>query len=950
MADDVKNTEERKENGLDIIVLKPASPALAEIIKDKLSDQHNISYVASPGEAVQLAAQIDKSLLYICIANRKAVEQACQILLKLKVQIKQRQVKVVVMTKVINPQLRTMIAKLGITDYIEEPINVRSLFFKINLQLKAVKTQIDKDRRAAEDAKKQTVFKSGNDKNGRGEEKTIQFKRKPALQLGNDAFVFSGQPPQKKDSKYTVMFDGPCSTDGDWKKDEEPSESGQPRWKWTPKKPPPPKADGSEEPDVVFEGDKPQFIQSTGQWQLKAEKPELSLMLKKKKLGSKLSTSASGELELAEESPEAIELALRRKQQQAKTREVHDKTSRATERSPATPADLVVEKTESLIPVAADLQLTEAEDSTASFEPPSEAHKIKVGDDLKLQARNLSDSKAELFKAPGQEAINDTVLEFKSLAPGKLGAIDEENPLQLKKRKLAEAKKKSELAAAETAVNEEETDLNLKRGSGAKRRNNQTDAAETEGETPVEDDEIELSLQKRRAKAAAKAGEQITENSDEEFSDAQLNLKKRGLTKIKKLDRDGEQATEEVEDEAELQLRRRGERKQQKRKRGNEIIEQIHGLIEKPIKEDLTEQEAEEIEVELALPKKAFTAKRLAKKKRLKEIEALEEDFRNLGEDDDESEKAEREAKLYDLREERREISLDIIEREQDEASKINAIDSLDKAGEDGEDRVLAKGKGKNGFTAPSGGESGTEGFDPLSSSQQTDGFNEVPKVGIDPVPEDMYTKRPPHAKQEGDRHVLNERLAERIHKISPDLDNFLKKRKTSDITVTPDKIIAQKIEARFGRAMAPENALLGFKMALSDAIHCSKATLNLEKITQKVLQQGVLGIGFCALAVVNVADDSQGSVFASSDPVLAPGEPLDLAPYNTENGKTKLIQALRAAGSGQIIGYLVAVPVHRRQSFTEDEAAILARIVTLMESFWEFLYLQNQSNLRKAG
>ncbi|MCO5143306.1 MAG: hypothetical protein M9962_09480 [Oligoflexia bacterium] len=293
-----------------VIVLMPIAAPIQEMLK-VLEEKPNveITNVNSMDEATQLIAHHQPCMLISGVNENKDIPQLISLVKKIENFIKQGVVKTLVYSKIKNPQLSMLVSKLGITDYLEDPIPARTIQFKANLQIKAIETikkQLEQKRLAEE----KIVFKKDTSKSGNSDNQDnsngIESNKKPALSLEKDTFLFKNSTVKKHGKKYKIELEGPAPESGEWKPNDDKGEKAN-SWRWVPKDEKDKKSSDSSEDGWVHDGEKPNFNEHTGKWQFQSEKPKLSYKENKKELASKIETSENGEISIAEDSPQAEE-------------------------------------------------------------------------------------------------------------------------------------------------------------------------------------------------------------------------------------------------------------------------------------------------------------------------------------------------------------------------------------------------------------------------------------------------------------------------------------------------------------------------------------------------------------------------------------------------------------------------------------------------------------------
>jgi hypothetical protein len=301
MSEKVKNT---------IVVLEPSAKSAAELIKLlEEKDAATIIKVGTPEEAIQNIVSNLPCMFLTSINDNQDVPNRIQLFKRLEGAIKHHGLKVYLVTPIKNRQLSDMITqKMGVTDYIVEPVPVRTMQFKANLQLKAVDNfrRQQEIKKAAEE--KVVIKKLDNAKKtdpaGNAEIKTNS---KPAVQAGADTFLFKNSGVKKAGKKFTVELEGPDPSTGEWVQHEDKGDA-QAAWRWVPEDEKEKQAKGEVPPDGwVHKGEKPVFNETSQKWAMSSETPSLALHEGGKATAQKLGLDENGEVFVAEDSPAAEE-------------------------------------------------------------------------------------------------------------------------------------------------------------------------------------------------------------------------------------------------------------------------------------------------------------------------------------------------------------------------------------------------------------------------------------------------------------------------------------------------------------------------------------------------------------------------------------------------------------------------------------------------------------------
>ncbi|RYZ94892.1 MAG: hypothetical protein EOP11_25740, partial [Proteobacteria bacterium] len=247
-----------------IVLLEPCTKAVEDLLKVIVQKgQAEVERVSSSAEVIQLTAQYQPCMLIACLTENGQVPDRVSMLKKLETPLKKGMVKTMITTSLKNAQLANVIAALGVTDFIQEPVPLRTMQFKSNLQIKAVE-----NTRKAEERKRQgeekIVFKKSDIAARDGTAGTgSSAKVRPALQLKEDAFLFKNSGVKKVGKKFVLEMEGPAPETGEWKQHEDKG-NAQTSWRWVPNEEEQGKPDNGD--GWVHTGDKPEFKEASGKW------------------------------------------------------------------------------------------------------------------------------------------------------------------------------------------------------------------------------------------------------------------------------------------------------------------------------------------------------------------------------------------------------------------------------------------------------------------------------------------------------------------------------------------------------------------------------------------------------------------------------------------------------------------------------------------------------------
>jgi len=290
-----------------IIVLEPVTKTVGELLKIlEQKEIVEIDRVSSPGEVTQLALQFQPCVVFINLMSPADIASRVNMIKSLESGIKYGQIKILFASNSKNKQIGNLITSLGVTDYMEEPIPLRTLQFKANIQIKAIAT-IKKNLAAKKTTQEKIVFKKGEQKAQVTAPTGNELKRKSPLGMREDFFLFRQQPPRKVGKKTLLEAEGPDPSTGEWVEHESKGDA-KTAWRWVPKdeKEKELLAKGKND-GWIHKGDKPQFSDQSQKWQFASEQPSLSFVKDDEVVAEKVTTDANGEIEIAEDSPEAEE-------------------------------------------------------------------------------------------------------------------------------------------------------------------------------------------------------------------------------------------------------------------------------------------------------------------------------------------------------------------------------------------------------------------------------------------------------------------------------------------------------------------------------------------------------------------------------------------------------------------------------------------------------------------
>jgi hypothetical protein len=640
MAQEMKNK---------IVVLEPCTKTVEELLKTiRDRKQAELIRVSIPEEAVQLVRQFQPCMLVVCLQENNELPQRVSLFKNLESSIKYGLLKTLFVSNVKNKQIGTLITSLGVTDFMEEPVPLRTLQFKSNLQLKAVET-IRKQQEMKKASQEKIVFKKNGKKEGGESPDEPQAKPTPALQLDEDSFLFKNSGVKKVGRKTVVELEGPDPASGEWVSHDDQG-NAQAAWRWVPEEekdsPEAKRGDG-----WVHSGDKPQFQEASRKWQMASEKPELAYQKDGKKVAKKISVNAAGEVTVAADSAKA-EANIK------KTREAAQK-SEARKAGPKLRAEETQKESQETVKSAhtEDPQKDRAEKAGGD---PTERDEFSSRDPRSKPEETPTQEAKEREKAASEEAAAPVVelkkrREQKEAKKAKGPAL---SPLEFLQRKKEKASKESAPEATAEAASQAREEISLPEEESAEAGKNRPSAAEeAEKARPTEKKNREEALERLRAKL----GEGLEE--EEALEEA---IEPVFTEPLAERDTDPEEAAAETEaeeagaeDSAPTLI---GEEKPKKirtlalpeleglspKERKKKVLAQVQEILAEPIPKELPIEEEKRLREKFGLEDSPETTpEALARRERLEKIKALKEGLLEW-ENRDAEEKA-AEAKAHDL-------------------------------------------------------------------------------------------------------------------------------------------------------------------------------------------------------------------------------------------------------------------------------------------------------------
>lgn len=607
---------------IQVIVLEPVLDSVRDLLQTiSRSKQAEIMELASTEEAYQVAQQFQPCVLVVCMRGSMDGATQLELLKKLQKSIRSDRVKPLVVSSMKGHPLAGEIAKIGVTDYVEEPFQPRSLLFKINLMFKTVNSIRKKESGAG--ASEELVVKAEGPKpeSRKGE---VPANYKPALQLGEDIFVFRKAFPRKVGGVFVLKAEGPDPDTGQWQRERMKPGQTKPSWRWVPKKAegePDDKNDGGD--GWVQTGEEPSYNPKTKQWQFRSEQPELFLRKKGKNAGSKVRLGENGVVEIADDSATALEnLVLNRKQaehlRELAQKKIFEESAKKKESGP------------------------DRNGGTEDKKSPKKGFITEEEEENGREAkRSLKPSKAE---EEGEEKILGEAADSESLEKRELARLKNKKKLGEKEIRSGEGEEESEALQpkpleAEKATQEEEllVEGEPSEEAIAAQRKQKNKAArpkkskQGEGHLASEDEEKKseaLGLQKsEEEKEAEKALKQMVADADAEAEERAKAREKNRTSKKKTASR----ASLAPHPMAEKERIKRERKTELAKKRLAELRKRAKEEAEAPILEPKDEEEERKLRHELGIKRSEKVSRaRLARLARAATLKALKKEMEDI--------------------------------------------------------------------------------------------------------------------------------------------------------------------------------------------------------------------------------------------------------------------------------------------------------------------------------
>lgn len=645
MAQELKNK---------IVVLEPCTKTVEDLLKT-ITDrkQAELIRVSIPEEAVQLVRQYQPCMLVVCLHENNELPQRVTLFKNLESSIKYGLLKTLFVSKIKNKQVSTLITSLGITDFMEEPVPLRTLQFKANIQMKAIET-IRKQQEQKKASQEKIVFKKAGQKeesaDGSGDP---QAKPTPALQLEEDAFLFKNSGVKKNGKKMVVELEGPDPASGEWVSHEDKGNS-QAAWRWVPEEekdsPEAKRGDG-----WVHSGDKPQFQEASQKWQMASEKPDLSYQKEGKKVAKKIAMNAAGEVTVAADSPKAEANIKKAKAagKRAKERKAEKKLIAEQAEQEAKEAKIKAEAAPAAEAEKADSKskasATEEEESSgpaplelSGFEPKKRAKESAAGDEPAEDGAPVVDLKTHRQQKESKKAKGPAL-----------------NPLEFLQKKKKEKQAKTE---AEALVEEKPEGKDLPAAEEEAEESNRPAKLKVEALENPKAEKKKGKYDDKLDRLRAKLGDGIEKAEAEEERTEPVELELAAEEDRPESERHAEPAGEEAPEPGGPAPLLIGEKKTKKPKapalpglvgltpkeRKKKVLQEVQEMLAEPLPKELPPEEEKRLREKFGLEgAPEITPEALARKERLEKVKALKESLLDL--ETREAEEAAAETHTHDL-------------------------------------------------------------------------------------------------------------------------------------------------------------------------------------------------------------------------------------------------------------------------------------------------------------
>ena len=530
-----------------IIVLAPMDKSIKQITKALLKEPDTYLHeAANSAEIKQIASEAGPCLIVLTVLKKEDVLSTIATLNGLKSMIRENMIKTIILSSFKDQRLADSFFKLGVTEFVANTISANTLFFKVKLQMRALRARrkqleaSDLDRviggLSEEEAVDIKVIKSAKDG-----VPLVQTSATPtASEIGEDIWLFKGEAPKKVGAQWIVNLAGPDPFAGEWTYEETEGETER-KWIWKSRNESGEMPQNKDNPSKwAFNGQKPLFNADSGRWKFVGNKPTLSFHKKDELPANKMIPDGKGGILVAPDGKagEKNLAKLGKIAASVKEKKMHDAASKANAESNKQKE----EQAAKAAIVSESLQSTESKKAQEAQPKIAKAAEVRESPESQstpnLPNLNLKEAKAAAQGAKNLEknSTNPEEAKLPKAANAKLlkeqdsntSEEDESAPVAantIKTRRMAEASQ--EEAVEEEAAQEDEQE-NAKKGAhspkaspNAKKKldlsegNKSSDDADESDETgPRAKDKLD-----KRAAALKGSDEQNSLNAEED-SDA----------------------------------------------------------------------------------------------------------------------------------------------------------------------------------------------------------------------------------------------------------------------------------------------------------------------------------------------------------------------------------------------------------------------------------------------
>lgn len=287
-----------------IVIIDPVCAKVESVAEMLERDKDTaVHFVSTVPEATQIVTQVQPCLVLLSCYGRQDIINAANFLKSNSGLIRQKLLRTIIVSKLNDQRIIDSFAKLGCTEFIMDRMASNSLFFKMRLQLKAL--------RAKRNEKKDDSVRKFTSRMSQGEEDDYYragntVKDLPFMEISEDVWLVRGDKPKKSADQWVVDIEGPTAEMGEWMPNGT-DDAGQRKWLWAPKgKDGSPRKPTDAEGFWEFSGNRPLSRSRTGKWRLAGKQPSLSFTRNGEKVASKFELGKGEEMELAADSPQAF--------------------------------------------------------------------------------------------------------------------------------------------------------------------------------------------------------------------------------------------------------------------------------------------------------------------------------------------------------------------------------------------------------------------------------------------------------------------------------------------------------------------------------------------------------------------------------------------------------------------------------------------------------------------